>query len=237
MKFDVKELIDDYLSEGTVQDRIEKFELAWDIWNHFEDIKLFMRESILRRLVEKIEKGTKNPNDPFYGYKLEDNDFLERKKYGNITIYREEWVVNGKPILKYGIEHELKDYFNLCFGITKYSDQIPFAGNWEKSQDLPVEWNKVFMRMKGSLGEALPSNWKPDDWWILWKYFDSYYGSMWQKEFYMEILEKSKDSLEEGCGALADYYFSELEKLKNTTENMIDEFVNLYKETKGGSYV
>ncbi len=37
--------------------------------------------------------------------------------------------------------------------------------------------------------------------------------------------------------ALADYYFSEFEKLKNATENLVDEFVKLYKETKGGSHV
>ncbi len=237
MKFDVKELIDDYLSERTVQDRIEKFELVWDIWNHFEDIKLSMRESTLRRLVEKITKRTKNPNDPFYGYKLEDNGFLERKKYGNITIYREEWVVNGKPILKYGIEHDRENLCYLYFGITKYNDQIPFAGDWERTQDLPAEWKEIFAQIKSILKEALSGNWKPSNHWILWKYFYSYYGDMRQKEFYMEILEKSKDSLEEGYEALADYYFSEFEKLKNATENLVDEFVKLYKETKGGSYV
>ncbi|EDP76307.1 hypothetical protein [Hydrogenivirga sp. 128-5-R1-1] len=237
MKFDVKELIEDYLLEGGIQDRIEKFELAWDIRDYFEDIKLSIRESILKKLVKKLKEKTKNPGDPFYGYKLEDNGFLEREKYGNIAIYRREWVVNGKPILKYGIEHGLKDYFNLYFGIQKCSDQIPFVGNWENIQGLPEEWKEIFSQMKIRLKEALPGNWKPSDWWVVWKYFDFYYGGMWQKEFYMEILEKSKDNLEEGYEALADYYFSEFEKLKNATENLVDEFVKLYKEAKGGSHV
>ena len=39
MKLDVKELIEGYLFKGTIQDRIEKFELAWDIGDYFEDIK------------------------------------------------------------------------------------------------------------------------------------------------------------------------------------------------------
>ena len=226
---DRKKIIEEYLFEGTPEERKEKFELAWDVWENFEGIKLSMRESTLRRLVEKIRNKTKNPNDPFYGYRLENNGFLERKKYGNITIYREEWVVNGKPILKYGIEHDRENLCYLYFGITKYDDQIPFVGDWERAQDLPAEWKEIFTQIKSKLKEALPGNWKPSNHWILWKYFDSYYGGMWQKEFYMEILEKSKNSLEEGYDALADHYFSEFEKLKNATESLIDEFVKLYK--------
>ena len=228
MKLDVKELIEGYLFEGTIQDRIEKFELAWDIRDYFEDIKFSMRESILRKLVEKIKEKTKNPDDTFYGYKLDDSKFLKRQKWGNMVLYKQEWIVDGKPILMYGIEYERENYVGLYLGIPKYNDQIPFVGNWEKVQDLPVEWKEIFRQMKGRLKEALPGNWKPSDWLILWKYFDNYYGGMWQKEFYMEILENSKNNLEEGYEALADYYIDKLEKLKNATEELIDEFVKLY---------
>ena len=63
---DKKKIIEEYLFEGTPEEKKEKFELAWDIMNHFEDIKLSMRESILRKLVEKIKEKTKNPSDPLW---------------------------------------------------------------------------------------------------------------------------------------------------------------------------
>ena len=53
---------------------------------------------------------------------------------------------------------------------------------------------------------------------------------MRQKEFYTEILEKSKNNLEEGHEALADYYLGEFKKMKDGTEELIDEFINLYKK-------
>jgi len=48
---------------------------------------------------------------------------------------------------------------------------------------------------------------------------------MWQKEFYLEVIEK-------GYEAVANYYFNELLNLKKLTENLIDEFVEIYKKSQ-----
>ncbi len=226
---DRKKIIEEYLFEGSLEERKERFEIAWDVWKNFDRIKLSIREGVLGKLRDKIRKKTQNPNDPFYGYKLDDSGFLKRQKWGNMVLYKQEWIVDGKPILMYGIEYEKENYVGLYLGISKYSNQIPLVGNWEDAQGLLQEWKEIFEQVKIRLKEALPGNWKPSDWWILWKYFDSYYGGMWQKEFYIEILENSKNNLEEGCEALADYYIDKLEKLRDATEELIDEFVKLYK--------
>jgi hypothetical protein len=52
---------------------------------------------------------------------------------------------------------------------------------------------------------------------------------MWQKEFYEEIINRSNNSIDDGCKEVAKYYVERLVDLKNRTEHLIDEFVRLYK--------
>ena len=223
-----KRIIQEYLFEGSIEARLEKFEIAWEIWKSFEDIKFTMRKGVLERVVQRIKDG----NGPFSGYKHEDYGILERKTFGGIVIYKEAWVVNDQPILQYAIEHDTKDLRKLYYGIRKYDRAMPFPGNWEANETLPSEWREVLTARKKKAETIALGNWESSEWWVLGKYFDSYYGGMWQKEFYLEIIEKSKEGLEEGFEAVADFYITKFQMLIDSTENLVHEFTELYKKRK-----
>ena len=128
----------------------------------------------------------------------------------------------GAP-LSYAIEAEKIDYYDLCFGIKKWNNEeaIPFKGNWQNTGQIPLSWKETI----SSIFRNLAGGWKVSDWYIAWKYFDSHYRNMdsWQKKFYLEIIKKGYDTA-------AEYYFKELLRLKEATEELIDEFIELYKK-------
>lgn len=206
------EIIRKYLLEGS--DKKEKFEIAWDIVESLEKIKLFMRKKVLTELVNKIKN-----DKAFNGYEIRDYGLLKCRKWSPLRIYKREWIVNEVVPLSYAVEAGNNNCFELYFGIQKWDDEkgIPFKGNWEK-ENLPDDWKSKFLEIKGNL----PKSWKVSDAWIVWKWFDSYYRGMWQKDFYMEIIEN-------GYSSVADYYLKEILNLKDQTEKPMNEFIKCYK--------
>jgi hypothetical protein len=126
--------------------------------------------------------------------------------------------------LSYAIESDKNNCFDLYFGIEKWDEDegIPFKGNWERVK-IPNNWKDIFFKIKQNLLlSKLSRGWEVGNWWIVGKYFADYYKGMWQKEFYIEIIEKGYDYV-------VNYYFDELLNLKSNTEDLIDRFMEMYK--------
>jgi hypothetical protein len=226
MKKDEKlQFIWDYIfGSGGKTEWKERFEIAWDVWETFEEI----RKEIRKRVIESLYKQLKE-NSEFKDYEITDLGLREGKKWQSLILYKQNWLLNPtdtKPVLGYAIEADRHNYYHLYYGIIKYDNDkgVPFKGKWEEA-NIPEEWKKVFALMKESLYEP----WRTGDWWIVWRYFDKYYSGMWQKEFYEEIINRSNNSIDDGCKEVAKYYVERLVDLKNRTEHLIDEFVRLYK--------
>jgi len=222
MKLQKKEIIKNYLLDEKVplEERKERFQIAWDVWENLEEIKKEMRKKVLTTLVNRIKESQE-----FSEYEVKDDGLLEGQKCKTLCIYKSGWFLpkTGVP-LSYAIEAGKYNYFDLYLGIVKWDDEegIPFKGNWKSVKKIPSKWKEIFSGILEEL-ERVSGSWKIDNWWIAWKYFDSHYAGMWKKEFYLEIIEK-------GYEAVAEHYFRELLNLKEATEEFLDSFIDEYRK-------
>jgi len=223
MEFHKREIIKNYLLDESlsVDERKERFGIAWDIWENLEKIRKEMRKKVLVTLVNRIKESQE-----FSGYEIKDDGLLDGQKWKVLRIYKSSWFLPkiGVP-LSYAIEAEKHNYYDLYLGIVKWDDEegIPFRGNWKNVRKIPFKWKEILSGVFEKL-EKFSKGWKISDWWIAWKYFDSYYAGMWRREFYLEIIERGYD-------AVAEYYFREFLKLKEATEELLDSFIDEYKKS------
>ncbi len=196
------------------------FEIAWDVRYNFEKIMEDIRKHLTNKIVDKIKNS-----EEFKNYEVKDKGFLKGNKEKPFLTFKKSWVVgtDSEPVLSYAVEFDKESYLGFFyFGIRKKDDDngIPFKGKWTDNKNIPENWKTVFLEIYNKLKES-NSGWKVSEWWIFWKNFDSHYP-MWEKEFYLEILEKGDD-------AVAEHYFEEIISLKKQTEDLIDEFIEAYK--------
>jgi len=214
------EIIKNFLLDESVSPEIrrERFDIAWDIRNHLDEIKKFLRQKVFEKVVEKLRNS-----EAFKDYEKVDNGFLRGDKRGNFTIYKKEWLLNEKPLLSYAIEMEKYNFYDIYYGIKKQNDKSPFIGKWT-SADLPQELIDILKILQNIL-----ENWDVNERWIFRKYFDSFYAlKIDEYEFYIRLI--SSNTLQEGINNLADYYVRKMVELKELTERYLDEFVELFKK-------
>jgi len=159
------EIIKNFLLDESISPEIrrERFDIAWDIRNHLDEIKKFLRQKIFEEVVEKLRNS-----EEFKDYEKVDNGFLRVDKWGNFTIYKKAWLLNEKPLLSYAIEMGKYNFYDIYYGIKKQNDKIPFIGKWT-SADLPQELIGILKSLQNIL-----ENWNVSEWWIFWKYFDGF---------------------------------------------------------------
>lgn len=196
------------------------FEIAWDIRYNFEEIMKNIRKHLTNKIVDKMKS-----DEEFKDYEFLDKGFLNGNKWKPFLIFKKSWTLdtNDEPVLSYAMEAENNGYYVFYFGIRKKDNDngIPFKEKWTDNKDIPESWKTIFLKIDSKLKES-NNKWKLGEWWIFWKNFDSHYGTMWEKEFYLEILEKGYD-------AVAEHYLEEIINLKKQTEDLICEFVEDYK--------
>jgi len=129
-----EKILEDYLFEGTAEERKEKFEIAWRISKNFEKIKKNMRKKVVEVIVSSLKR-----NFPNYEIKIEpeflmESGFLKGKKTKKggktkgVYLYKKAWQIGDKYIFSYGIEPQEENHSNIIFGIKKSNDKIPFEG-------------------------------------------------------------------------------------------------------------
>ncbi len=215
------EIIKNFLLDESVSPEIrrERFDIAWDIRNHLDEVKKFLRQKVFEKVVEKLRNS-----EAFKDYEKVDDGFLRGDKWGNFTLYKKAWLLNEKPLLSYAIEMEKYNFYDIYYGIKKQNDKIPFIGKWT-SVDLPQELIDILKTLQNIL-----KNWNVGEWWIFWKYFDGFYALRYledEYEFYTRLI--SSNTLQEGINNLADYYVRKMIELKELTEKYLDEFIELFK--------
>ena len=231
-----KEMIKGYLLDENIseEERKERFEIAWDICENFEEIKLSLKQEMLKAFVNKISNS-----EEFRGYEVHDKGLREGKKYGLLIIFKKDWVLSSNSkigILNYAFEAEQEGIHKNLVGIVMQSgivgqdEGIPFKGDWRKftndSNELLRKCSEKCNEIYKILNESSHSHgWNVTEGWIAWKWLkDPFYG-MWEKEFYLQIMS------DDGRKDAVKYFFDELLELKNKTERYIDEFVKIYLKT------
>ena len=97
------EILKNFLLDESISPEIrrERFDIAWDIRNHLDEIKKLLRHKVFESVVEKLRNI-----DSFKDYKKIDKGFLKGKKRGSFILYKDEWTISGNPILSYAMEFE-----------------------------------------------------------------------------------------------------------------------------------
>ena len=227
MKLEKKEIIKNYILDETisVNERKDRFEIAWDIHENFESIKEDMRRMLATKIASRIN------TDEFLSknYEVINFGFETEGKVGYpIAVFKPAWKRNqDEPPLFFALEfiRSQGPYFlNLHFGIKKKSELEPFEGSWKNlSSTLRDVLTGIIIRLENEFGKK----WLISDQWIAYLNFDTYGDNwtMWKREFYQNFFSKEKieDSLEE----LSQFYVKEFKKLVQITENDIDNFLRL----------
>ncbi len=105
MRDSKKELIKKFLLEGSREEKKEKFEIAWDIWETFKDIrKDISKELIFKSLNRKIEELIEEP------YRITHID------WGSIYVAKPEWKQT----------EEDRGIYALC--VEKWDREQPYIG-------------------------------------------------------------------------------------------------------------
>jgi len=225
MKEEKKEMIKKYLLDEKISEneRKERFEIAWDIWENFEEIKFELRQKLIKELKQKIKQS-----EEFKDYIVVNRGLIEGEKFGTLCIFKKNWLISPESrrgIFNYAFEAEQNLIFQNCIGIVKQDNDnlgIPFKGNWQKQDNISQDLFKIVSQIYNTLGEN-SKGWKVSDSWIAWKYLDSFYRGMWQREFYLQTVT------EKGFKKAVTDLYNELLFVKNKTEKLIDEFIKIYK--------
>ncbi len=216
-----KEIIKNYLLGDNldIEVKLERFEIAWDIWENLEDIKKDMRKKVIETLLNKIECS-----EDFKEYEIKDHGLLQGLKWAPLRIYKRNWIISElqEIPLSYSIEADKNNYFNIFLGIIKWNDKTPFKGSWQNNTTLDKSMRNLLSRIFEELKHT-SSRWKVSDWYIAYKPFESYLFDNWKKEFYLDIIKK-------GYEYIANCYFREILTMKEKTEKLIDNFIEEYKQ-------
>ena len=178
-------------------------------------VKYELRKKVVLKIVKKLKLELEN-SEILKKYKLtiKDEKFKEGEKQQPLNLYKKEWVLDKidkyEPILSFAIEFDQNHYQHILYGIKKYDENYPYKD--QKFQDYP------------KLVEIVKNNeyMKPSNWWLVRKKFDGYYYGMWQKEFYLDVLKN-------GAEEIADYYVNTFVKFVEKNIDLVDKFVNEYK--------
>ena len=216
-----RKVIEDYLLDKNVceKERKERIEVAWML-RVLPDIFKKMREQVFQTLVKMLTNSKE-----FAQYEKHDEEFSKGVEDASFLLNKENWKVEGMPVLYFGIGFNNNDFKVVYYGISKNEKNYPFEGNWKNNnttlqRELRNKLDKIFRSLP-----KLTANWDVDEWWVAYRYFDDPYKFEVGKE-----VEFYKKVSEDGYQQVAKYYFDKLVELKNATESLIDDFVCEYKK-------
>jgi len=211
-------LLDEKISE---EERKERFEIAWDIWKSFKEIKLSLKQRMLKALMNKISSSNE-----FRGYEVRDGG-IEGEQCGSLIIlFKKDWLSSGSKIGVLNYVFDASTHKNVV-GIMKQDKGIPFEGDWRKFENNSNEFLKKCSEKCSEICDNVlgrgSRRWKVSEWCIAWKWLEDPLYGMWEKEFYLQIM--SNDGIERAVNC----FFDELLKLKKETEGYIDKFIEFIK--------
>ena len=137
-------ILKNFLLDESVSPEIrrERFDIAWDVRNHLDEIKQFLRQKVFEKVVEKLSNS-----EAFKDYEKVNECFLEGEKEGIFELYKENWVVNGKPLMSYGIIQEYRNFLSISYGIVKGTKELPFSGKWTFAI-LPQDLKRILQNLQ-----------------------------------------------------------------------------------------
>lgn len=198
----------------SLEEKKERFNIAWDIYSYFREMFSELGNRIFPDFMKKLKQNNK---DYLFRYCYTKDEQTEE-----LWIFKEDWTQRPmEPILYYIVYtkiYEHSAFTELCIGLRKKSDDIPFVGSLTDNP-LPEELKVHLKDIEKSIVEL---EYITDSSFLLSKE-----GLLAIKGFHEElIVEKIAEG---GMDALSEYLFFEFMKLVNTTERHIDAFISKCK--------
>ncbi|WP_456401436.1 hypothetical protein [Persephonella sp.] len=213
-----KENLDDvnFPVDETIKDN---FEIAYDIAENFENIKIFMRKKTVYFIKKEAEKLAKAY--PEFNLKVQDG-FLKGNKWSPLMIYSNKWIRDKAPIISYAIDFGKNKFLEPYFGILKYNHNIPYEGKIQNHKESSLRTLvDIFNKYKNN-------GFATSEAWLIWRYLnEDPIGGMWKRNFYENIVEN-------GYEYLANYMVEKLKDLIIETKEDIGKFVEFYKNSYRG---
>lgn len=189
------------------EERKERFEVAWDIWEHFEEAQQQLKVKLFRDIEVKIYKEF---GDEYFI----NNRIISCNKHNPMKIFKKKWADNENiGVFNYAIEADHNKIINTYHGIKRFRKKEKIRGEDEVLNAL--------REINGGYKEDF------QDWWVGWLYPPEPYKGMWQKEFFLEILDENTRN------RVIDYFVNKLVEVKDRTEHLIDKVVDEFKNVSG----
>ena len=157
MREEKKELIKNYLLDEKIseEERKERFEIAWDIWENFplicEEIKKEFFQKYVQPQIEKLF-GT--------SYFIDGFNFKDKVCYLNTALVKKNWLIDDKPFYAIKLNHDewgnydlgLERWINnnITQDILKREEEIRNFVSSKREFNSVTQWWKFRKRFRGS---------------------------------------------------------------------------------------
>ena len=218
MKFDKSDIVRDFLlsDEISPEERTTRFEIAWEIREILDDIKLELRRAVFETVLKKFFS-----EEEFKNYLLNEENFTKGASWGSLWFLKPHW----ENFFHMGITY-YKNFNGVYLGLWKASEKKPYKGNWREAKDLSPQKREILAETFAAI-ETDPLlgklKWDSYEDCVAFGTFDNFYHETTQFEFYEQIL--GHKTVSEGVNAVAEYYISALKRLKQVAEPFIEKFI------------
>ncbi|GAB6161668.1 hypothetical protein JCM12298_08270 [Desulfothermus naphthae] len=218
MREEKKEIIKNYLLNEKIseEERKERFEIAWDIWENFllicEDIK---KEFFQNHIQPEIKK--------LFGESFLIRDLIFRDKvcYLNVVLVKRNWLINNNPFYVIKLNHD--ECGNYTLGLERWINNN-ITKDILKDILKKEEEIKIFVSSKGKFDSVT-------QWWKFRKRFHGSPSDDGKLNFILSLLltpEKEANILKEEFTQLHNLLKEKINE-QFTLEEFIDDIVTHYK--------
>jgi len=210
-----KEMIKGYLLDENIseEERKERFEIAWDIWENFllicEDIKKEFFQEHVRPKIEEL-----------FGDSFFIKDFIVKDKvcYLNVVLTKREWSINNNPFYAIKLYHRERGNYEL--GLERWIDNNITNNILQREEKI-----RNFVVSEGNFHSIT-------QWWKFRKCFRGSPSDDGGLKFILSILltpEKEANILNQEFTQLRELLNKKINE-QSTLEEYIDDIVRHYRE-------
>lgn len=203
---DKEGIIKQYILAKDEDLRKKRIEVAWDIHDHFDEL----RRAIVIDFIYALSDKLKMEFPESAGWQLVSDEIKDMKKHSGIYIFKSSWQNDklGKKLISLKIDSEWGNCNGLVLGICKENEDLNL--NEEKC-------DQIYQRLASS------GNGDKDEQWIYWQNALSKYRDTWAKEFILKFITQA------GRDEIVNYYVNMLKMMEKEASGLIDEVVEEWK--------
>jgi len=206
--------------------REERIKIAVECYSLIPKLYNEVLKKAVKELINELEMFFKNK-----GYKSSaSSDFLEGKGSSSYGFYKEDWIIDKKPILSFSLEFLNNNYGNLLIGLKKGGEnEKAFLNENNFTDSQGKEIKNIREKFKNIVGEPINDS----EWYIVYsKKIQGWpdYNQSWEN-LYRKAIRTFTD--EQASKEIFKYIIENFSKLSEQIENDIDELREIYRRILG----